>query len=99
MTGWQGGGASSKSASVPNSSYLESKSPHLPLHITPKLTDLPQSNCPQRALALIMEAFRSDLVAGKTLAKWIAKWNARRALRPASTKAKLEKWINKLEEE
>ena len=67
--------------------------------MTLKLKDLLQGNCPQRALALMREAFPGDPVVGKMSAKWIANWNARRAPPPPSTKAELEKWINKLEEE
>ena len=82
-----------------NSSYLEGTSLHLPLPMTLKLKDLLQGNCPQRALALMREAFPGDPVVGKMSAKWIANWNARRAPPPPSTKAELEKWINELEEE
>ena len=83
----------------PSLSYLEGKSLHLPLHVTLKLKDLLQGNCPKRALPLMHEAILGDLVVGKMLAKWIANWNARRAPPPPSTKAELEKWINELEEE
>ena len=78
-----------------NSSYLEGMSLHLPLPMTLKLKDLLQGNCPQRALALMREAFPGDPVVGKMSAKWIANWNARRPPPPPpSTKAELEKWIN-----
>ena len=82
-----------------NSSYLECLSLHLPMPMTLKLKDLLQGNCPQRALALMREAFLADPVVGKMSAKWIANWNARRAPSPPSTKAEVEKWINELEEE
>ena len=82
-----------------NSSYLEGTSLHLPMPMTLKLKDLLQGNCPQRALALMREAFPGDPVVGKMSAKWIANWSARRAPPPPSTKAELEKWINELEEE
>ena len=80
-----------------NSSYLEGTSLHLPLPMTLKLKDLLQGNCPQRALALMREAFPGGPVVGKMSAKWIANWNARRAPPPPSTKAELEKLINELE--
>ena len=67
--------------------------------MTLKLKDLLQGNCPQRAPALMREAFPGDPVVGKMSAKWIPNWNARRAPPPPSTKAELEKWINELEEE
>ena len=77
----------------PNSSYLEGKSLHLPLRMTLKLKDLLQGHCPQRALALMREAFPGDPVVEK---KWIAHWNAWRAPSPPpNDKAELEKWINK----
>ena len=66
----------------PNSSYLEGTSLHLPLHMTLKLKDYLQGNCPQRALALMREAFPGDRVIGKMSATWIAHWNARRLPRP-----------------
>ena len=83
----------------PNSSYLEGTSLHLLLHMTLKLKDLLQGDCPQRALALMREACPGDPLVGKMSAKWIANWNARQAPPPPSTKAELEKWINKWEEE
>ena len=59
-----------------NSAYLEGKSLYLPLYMTLKLKDLPRGNCPQRALALMQEAFPSDPMVGKMLAKWNTNWNA-----------------------
>ena len=43
-----------------NLAYLEGKSFHLPLHMTLKLNGLLRGNYPQRVLALMREAFRSD---------------------------------------
>ena len=62
-----------------NLSYLEGKSLHLLLYMTMKLTDLLQSNSPQRALALMREEFLGDPMVGKMSAKWITNWNAQRA--------------------
>ena len=69
---------------------------HLPLAMTLKLQDLLAGNCPQRALALMREAFPGDPLVSKMTAWWITNWSQRRMPPPASTKAALEKRINDL---
>ena len=78
------------------SAYMQGTALPLPLPMTLKLQDLLAGNCPQRALALMWEAFRSDALVKKMTAQWITNWSQRRMPAPASTKAALEKWINDL---
>ena len=82
-----------------HSSYFEGMSLHSPLHMTLKLKDLLEGNCPQRARGLMGEAILGDHVVGKMSAKCIANWNTRRASPVPSTQAELEEGINELEEQ
>ena len=78
------------------SAYMQGTALHLPLAMTLKLQDLLAGNCPQRAQALMREAFPGDALVNKMTARWITNWSQHRMTPPPSTKAALEKWINDL---
>ena len=66
----------------------------LPLAMTLKLQDLLASNCPQRALALMREAFPGDPLVSKMTDRQITNWSQRCMPSPPGTKAALENRIN-----
>ena len=69
-----GGLEKSGSASTTRLAYMQGTSLHLPLAMTLKLQYLLASNCPQRALALMREAFPGDPLVSKMTAPWITSW-------------------------
>ena len=48
---------------------------HLPLGMTLKLQDLLAVNCPERAWALMRQAFPGDPLVNQMTTRWISNWS------------------------